>query len=705
MDAEPFHSLNILRWIGNFRSISQTSKTASRISLSFSSGSIIREACNFKNIKVIPEIVATSSSGNTFCLTDGCGQLSLQLACRYWFELDLIDRNTYEKLTCNSESENNYLIKEFMIDPKNNGKAPCLFQIRYRGCKGILVTNEDLEGESIAFRREMIKVSLNTNFITILGYADYSSSTLSRVFILLCTQRGVSGEVFRKMQQERFDRLSRVLKSSEDAQEYLTRSKHNPRLRDMMWLNFQGIDIDEPIIKNFLRASVKKELDQLTKKTKLKNSYCCSLYGCIDEYNVLKEDEICINTSRNIPEGTKVLVSRQPLYQAFSLRYFTVRRPKEMCHLKNVVIFSQQTTDGVPLFYYMEKGDLDGDRYFVCWDPQIISSFEQVPLRNIPKQFRYSGKYESSGKGEEILQNVKYNMENLSIDKYRLMCEYFLMYNSTTGILTNYALSALDKGELKKAEHYGNLASQSISSFKHGVSIPIPSERVVVPHYLAKPDTKNFYKSTSVLGELHDDSMEALDNFERIINNPDTSENPCECKPNQFDKTISQPNKTLWDNVIYKNLHDFKIAIDTIKSSGSYKDMIRNKTVHQGEKVSITDVRKKQILEDSRTKMKRDVIEFHDRTKCAIDYLQVALVAYHHVHKNIDEYSSSPHGISILEALWQIFHSELVEVKQENMLDLIKVVRERVDKAITPSYRKVTGIKRKSKELQEVQEQ
>ncbi|GBO32236.1 hypothetical protein AVEN_233978-1, partial [Araneus ventricosus] len=71
-------------------------------------------------------------------------------------------------------------------------QRPSAMQIRYAGCKGMLVVDPRLKGKEILFRKSMKKFDSDHNSLEILKFSEKRSCFLNRPFITILEQLGVS---------------------------------------------------------------------------------------------------------------------------------------------------------------------------------------------------------------------------------------------------------------------------------------------------------------------------------------------------------------------------------------------------------------------------------------------------------------------------------------------------------------------------------
>ncbi|KJR81489.1 RNA-dependent RNA polymerase [Sporothrix schenckii 1099-18] len=76
--------------------------------------------------------------------------------------------------------------------------------------------------------------------------------------------------------------------------------------------------------------------------------------------------------------GTDVLVARVPAHFTSDMQKVRAVFRQELCALKDVIVFSSKGNS--PLADKLSGGDYDGDLAWVCWDPRIVSNFENAPL-------------------------------------------------------------------------------------------------------------------------------------------------------------------------------------------------------------------------------------------------------------------------------------------------------------------------------------
>lgn len=115
-------------------------------------------------------------------------------------------------------------------------------------------------------------------------------------------------------------------------------------------------------------------------------------YCLADPYGVLEPGEVHLGFSRAW-EGTfngteldniDVLVSRCPAHLPTDIQKQKAIYKRELAHIKDAIVFS--TKEDIPLAGKLSGGDYDGDTVWVCWDSDIVNSFENTPFVHEKKQ-------------------------------------------------------------------------------------------------------------------------------------------------------------------------------------------------------------------------------------------------------------------------------------------------------------------------------
>ncbi|KAI9889202.1 MAG: hypothetical protein M1814_005718 [Vezdaea aestivalis] len=115
----------------------------------------------------------------------------------------------------------------------------------------------------------------------------------------------------------------------------------------------------------------------------------CSCYCVADPLGVLKPGEVHIGFSGSFDtpdnsfqdtllDNREVLVARSPAHLTSDIQKVRCVFKSELAPLKDVIVFP--STGLVPLASLLSGGDYDGDRVWVCWDPELVAPFHSAPL-------------------------------------------------------------------------------------------------------------------------------------------------------------------------------------------------------------------------------------------------------------------------------------------------------------------------------------
>ncbi|KAI0959118.1 hypothetical protein AcW1_004042 [Taiwanofungus camphoratus] len=271
-----------------------------------------------------------------------------------------------------------------------------VFQIRRGGIKGLLVrypdekfdrfcydTNSrtwDMPMHVIAYRPSMLKYEGGPTVLELNNYAHYPrSARLNVQFILLLLTLGIRREVFEKLLKEQLDLIGCISHDRDQAEKYIKGeldADNSSFNQDLFALLLAKHDLNEPYVHWRLKQFQKQQYETLRKKLNLSVEESCYIYGVIDEDGVLKEDEVFLNVpGRTGVLDRNVLVSRNPSYLPEDFRVFRAVNYDGLRHHKNCIVFSRNAAHSIP--DTMASGDLDGDEYFVTWDPALIP--DQMP--------------------------------------------------------------------------------------------------------------------------------------------------------------------------------------------------------------------------------------------------------------------------------------------------------------------------------------
>eukprot|EP01118_Nematostelium_gracile_P006894 TRINITY_DN2229_c0_g1_i9.p1 TRINITY_DN2229_c0_g1~~TRINITY_DN2229_c0_g1_i9.p1 ORF type:complete len:372 (+),score=48.35 TRINITY_DN2229_c0_g1_i9:163-1278(+) len=212
------------------------------------------------------------------------------------------------------------------------------------------------------------------------------------------------------------------------------------------------------------------------------------LMGVMDEYGVLKQDEVffqlCKDGETTVGSGT-VVITKNPCFHPGDVRKFTAVNHPKLSHLRNCLVFPQ--TSSRPHPNEMSGSDLDGDLYFVTWDKRLI----------------FDGPNRDAMDFTAPVAPVKHGPH---IDAVK---QFFLDFiqNDILGIVANTHLICADRHSLgvasKECIELAKLHSIAVDFAKSGV----PAKRPDIifhkaPDFMERPN-KDKYESTKALGYMY----------------------------------------------------------------------------------------------------------------------------------------------------------------------------------------------------------
>jgi hypothetical protein len=253
------------------------------------------------------------------------------------------------------------------------------------GAKGVISLNTRLEGERMLLRRSMIKFeSPDQTEIEICGSASRPLPLrLNRQFIKIMEDLGVEPQGFLDLQSSAVEELRRTTQSPLKAAGFLEQNSIGQHarvpwlIRKLDALNFNPLK--DPFIRDVVELSTLVQLRQLKYRSRIPVEEGVTLYGIMDEFDVLQEGQIYCCTDKHIVEG-RVTITRAPALHPGDIQFATAVDVPDDCplhSLHNCIVFSQHGERDLPS--QLSGGDLDGDLYNVIWDPRLQPKFTAHP--------------------------------------------------------------------------------------------------------------------------------------------------------------------------------------------------------------------------------------------------------------------------------------------------------------------------------------
>lgn len=234
-----------------------------------------------------------------------------------------------------------------------------------------------LNGEVVHLRPSMIKFeSPDQSEIEICGSGSRPLPLrLNRQFIKIMEDLQVEPQSFLDLQNSAVEELRRTTESPLKAADFLERNQvgqnaHLPWLiRKLHAINLSPVK--DAFIRDVVEISTLMQLRELKHRSRIPVEQGVTLYGIMDEFDILKEGEIYCRTDKHVVEG-KVAITRAPALHPGDIQFakaVDVPDDSPLDSLHNCVVFSQRGTRDLPS--QLSGGDLDGDLYNVIWDPRL----------------------------------------------------------------------------------------------------------------------------------------------------------------------------------------------------------------------------------------------------------------------------------------------------------------------------------------------
>ncbi|KAG6399929.1 hypothetical protein SASPL_141415 [Salvia splendens] len=463
---------NIRQWMGDFSSIRNVAKYAARLGQSFgSSTETLTVAQN--EVKKIPDVELVRD-GTTYIFSDGIGKISVDFARRVAIKCGL------------------------------RSNIPSAFQIRYGGYKGVVAV-DPTSSVKMSLRPSMLKYQSDDTKLNVLGWSKYQPCFLNRQIITLLSTLGVADHVFEKKQSEAVAQLNDIIVDpfkALEALDLMSLGENTYILKEMLKCGYKPDE--EPFLAMMLQTLRSSQLLDLRTKSRIFIRQARNMMGCLDETATLEYGQVFVqfsgagqrrfyeesideysSTDHNYVVKGKVAVAKNPCLHPGDLRVLEAIDVPALHHMVNCIVFPQKGMRPHP--NECSGSDLDGDIYFVCWDPDMIP----------PKQFSpmdYNPAPATRLDHEVTIEEVQ---------------EYFTNYilNESLGMIANAHIVFADKEPFMAMSspclELAELHSVAVDFPKTGVPAQIPPKLRVkeYPDFMEKRD-KPTCESKGVIGKL-----------------------------------------------------------------------------------------------------------------------------------------------------------------------------------------------------------
>ncbi|KAG8189298.1 hypothetical protein JTE90_019058 [Oedothorax gibbosus] len=403
-----------------------------------------------------------------YIISDGCGRISMELAEMVYKALDVEE------------------------------SRPSAMQIRYAGCKGMLVVDPTLEGKQIKFRESMRKFESQHESLEILKFSEKRHAFLNRPFITILEQLGIGKEVFLQLQKKMIQGHITSFFQDSHACEFLIR--HSQLRLDYYSMFNSGFRFTEdPLFRSMIYGMFQKQIELLKTKANIEipTNKGRAMFGVVDETGTLEYGQVFVQYSHfetDVPKvviGT-VVVTKNPCMHPGDVRKFEAIDVEDLHHIVDCIVFPAKVPRPHP--DEMAGSDLDGDEYHVMWLEELTFAREN----ETPMDFAIEKKEKQSSEEDEKTIKVSDELDHF--------CEY--IFNDRVGLIASAHLVWADKDPegifsevcLRLAKQYSlalDFAKSGIPANKNWKDTPKE-----YPDFMGKLGEKRTYLSNNALGML-----------------------------------------------------------------------------------------------------------------------------------------------------------------------------------------------------------
>ncbi len=310
-------------------------KSSKRVELLFSAAKFATnlESGRYKDIADVRK--------DDYIFTDGCGLIS----------------NKFAKL----------LVQKTDIRFRNQRYTPSVYQIRYRGYKGVLTLSPELRDKVLVqFRESMKKFSGcdDSSFSVVVFSKPYGFGYLNDEVLLLLHALGVSEDTLVRKQKEYLDFLHTVPFDPRAAFRFFSYI-NEPELAEKVLMD--GVDAVGPTAQSRVSSEINKLLNKRgERRSRILIPQSRLLFGVCDPLGLLKDGEYAVRVTSDadgVPKtviGTQVLVTRNPCLHPGDLQKFKAVQHDRFSYLNDCIVFP--TKGKRPSADLISRGDLDGDK-------------------------------------------------------------------------------------------------------------------------------------------------------------------------------------------------------------------------------------------------------------------------------------------------------------------------------------------------------
>ena len=439
-----------------------------------------------------------------------------------WAELPDVERNGYtfsDGIGTGSPTLFCQVAKRFELT-----RVPSALQIRLGGVKGMISIDTRLAvtvGADVAIlntRPSMNKFASQDRRVEVCEVSGWRPGRLNRQLIIVLLTRGVPACTFLEMFEEETRRLLTAPNDSAYDRSEVGEGSSTEAvaiMREVLAAGLYGHWRAEPWCMALVRAMQRQRLAELRAKCSLNVELSALLFGVMDERGVLPYGQVFVRRSDTgaVLEGEVFIVKMPACHPGDVLRLTAVDHPElRAAELFDVVVFPQVGPRPHP--DETSGGDLDGDKFLICWDPQLLppSSAPPADYRAAAPPAVVAGQQdglewmwgEAAGRGIPLVD-------------CDALGRWFVAYlaNQNLGQLSNAHMAWADQSSLgaqdPKCLHLAQLCSHAVDFQKSGkpAAFPIELKPRMRPDYMEGNPNRS-YASSSPIGQIYRQAGELL---------------------------------------------------------------------------------------------------------------------------------------------------------------------------------------------------
>lgn len=386
---------------------------------------------------------------------------------------------------------------------------PSAMQIRFGGSKGVVSICPPgvsmPKGKQLLLRASMNKFVGNPEHqeLEVCSVAKANSCYLNRQIITVLSAMNVPDKAFLTLLDDMIREMQTCTTSNERAKEFL---KSYANQSFVIRLLEAGYPVEKDrFLREWIAAVRNRAVINLRIKARIYVPKGVVLMGIMDETHTLPPNQVFFQSrdpARQMPPAeTMMAIGRNPCLHPGDIRLLKMANIMDFSwlgDLYDVLVFSAQGPR--PQANMMSGGDLDGDLYFVIWDPSIVSHAQEQP----PMQYTAAV---SAAPADSYFSFGFGSSPTVTNDQIK---DFFVNYmkNDNLGQIANahVAFADISASGARSDEciRLAELHSTAVDFCKTGVPAQLPRELIArsFPHFMENR-IKPSYESRKVLGKIY----------------------------------------------------------------------------------------------------------------------------------------------------------------------------------------------------------